>query len=432
MKFNRGAHAVMIMITFSMLLGLTGCAAPGEPVQESIAQSDLPREVGTEIPAGQLDALTDGNGQFALDLYQQLRSEQGNLFFSPYSISLALAMTYAGARGETETQMAEVMHYTLPQDDLHPAFNGLDQILASRSEAEVPEGGEPLRINIANSIWGQTGYEFLQSFLDTLAANYGAGLRLVDYISDIEGARQEINDWVSDETEGKIENLIPQGALDPMTRLVLANAIYFNASWLHAFEEHATQDGVFHVLDGSEVDVAMMYQGEMFNYLDGDGFQAVELPYIGDETSMVVFLPDEGGFEAFEAMMTTEALDGWLESMSQHQVWLGLPRFEYTVEMNLTQALQDMGMQRAFFNADFSGMDGTLDLVISEVIHKAFVSVDEEGTEAAAATAVIMRATAIMDPGVELVVDRPFVYLIRDQETGTILFMGRVVNPAAE
>ena len=432
MKERIGTKGVLFTLALSMLLGLTGCASPEAPAQASVVQSDLSRNTDTEVPEGSLDVLADGNTAFALDLYQQLQMQEGNLFFSPYSISLALAMTYAGARGATQEQMAQVMHYLLPQEELHPAYNRLEQVLASRSDVEVPEGGEPLRINIANAIWGQTGYTFLQSFLDTLALNYGAGLRLVDYITDAEGAREDINAWVSDETEGKIEDLIPPGALNSLTRLVLANAIYFNASWLFPFEEQATQEGEFSLLDGTQVSVPMMYQGEMFAYLERDGFQAIELPYIGNQTSMVIFLPDEGQFETFEEGFSPDHLSEWLEEMSTRNVMLAMPRFEYTSEMNLSQTLQAMGMERAFSDADFSGMDGTFELAISDVIHKAFVSVDEEGTEAAAATAVVMRATAIMEPGVELTIDRPFVYLIRDRETGTILFIGRVLNPEGE
>lgn len=430
MKTHSMKKALLAGLLISLTGGLLGCTAAAP--QEDVAVSELPREESLQVPEGELDSLTQGNLAFAVDLFQQLRSEEGNLFFSPYSISLALAMTYAGARGETEAQMAAVLHFLLPQEKLHPAFNALDQILASRAETEMPEGGEPLRLTIANSIWGQQGYTFLQPFLDTLAQHYGAGMRLVDYVADAEEARLDINAWVSEETEGKIEDLIPPGTLNSLTRLVLANAIYFNASWLHPFEEQATREGAFHLLDGSEVTAPLMYQSEMYPYLEGDGFQAVELPYAGGETSMVIFLPDEGGFAAFEENLTSETLAAWIEALSGRSVMLTMPKFEYTSEMNLSQTLMAMGMERAFMDADFSGMDGTMELAISDVLHKAYVSVDEEGTEAAAATAVVMRATAMQEPGVELVIDRPFIYLIRDRETGTILFLGRVLNPVSE
>jgi len=425
---------VMLVVSMAVLTGLLGCA-PGtaqDNEQAAVVQSNIPREESVEVPEGQLQELSQGNLGFAVDLYHQLSGDEGNLFFSPYSISLALAMTYAGARGETEVQMADVLHFNLPQEQLHPVFNGLDQILESRSEIELPEQGDPLRLNIANSIWGQSGYTFLQPFLDTLAESYGAGMRLVDYIGDAEQARQDINAWVSEETEGKIEDLIPPGTLNSVTRLVLANAIYFNASWLHPFEEKATGEGAFHLLDGSEVVIPLMYQSEMFGYARGDGFQAVELPYVGGDTSMVLFIPDEGNFSAFESEIDSELLSTGIDMMGVQNVMLTMPRFEYTSEMNLSDKLMAMGMERAFIEADFSGMDGSFDLAISDVLHKAFVSVDEEGTEAAAATAVVMRATAMLDPGVELTIDRPFIYVIRDRETGTILFMGRVLNPASE
>jgi serpin B len=368
-----------------------------------------------------------GNSAFALDLYQALRSQPGNLFYSPYSISLALAMTYAGARGETETEMADVLHFTLPQDQLHAAFNGLDVQLNREVEGEE----QSFQLNIANSIWGQQNFAFQPDFLDTLAVNYGAGLRLVDYAADPEAARQQINAWVEDETQDKIKDLIPAGALDPLTRLVLANAIYFKAAWQNQFEQNNTEDAPFTLLDGSQVDVPTMRQSEGMNYAAGDGWQAVELAYEGGRQSMLILLPAEGQFEAFEASLNTARLDDILNAMEWTTVELALPKFSFESEFELNRALAELGMPVAFDaeRADFSGMTGESNLYISDVIHKAFVDVNEEGTEAAAATAVIMRLESMPIDPVQMQVDHPFIFMIRDNETGSILFTGRVVNP---
>jgi serpin B len=354
------------------------------------------------------------------------------LFYSPYSISLALAMTYAGARGETEEQMAEALHFTLPQDDLHPAFNALDQELAQRGEGAEGKDEEGFRLNIANAIWGQVDYTFLEAFLDTLAVNYGAGLRVLDFAGAPEPSRVTINDWVSEETEGKIEDLIPQGAIDPLTRLVLTNAIYFNAAWANPFQEEATRDGAFTLLDGSQVTVPMMQQTESFGYTRGDGYQAVELPYDEREMSMVILLPDRDKFEAFEDSLDSKRVQAVIADLKNEEVALTMPKFEFDSRFGLSQALEAMGMPAAFSGgADFSGMTGNKDLFISDVVHKAFVSVDEEGTEAAAATAVIMKLSAVAEEPIPVTIDHPFVFLIRDIETGAILFVGRVADPGA-
>ncbi len=380
----------------------------------------------------ELAELVEGNSAFAFDLYQALKNENGNLFYSPYSISLALAMTYAGARGETEAQMAEALRFLLSQDHLHPAFDALSVELAGRGEGAQGKDGEGFRLNVVNAIWGQEGYEFLSAFLNVLAENYGAGLRPLDFVNAAEEARLTINDWVSDQTEDRIEDLIPPGIIDPLTRLVLTNAIYFNAAWSRPFEPRQTEDGTFYLLDGGEVTVPMMRQQESFSYAKGEGYQAVELLYDGGEVSMVILLPAAGEFEAFESSLDAERVEAILKELAQKQVALTLPRFEFESDFNLKKTLSALGMPIAFGEgADFSGMTGNYDLFISEVIHKSFVSVDEAGTEAAAATAVIMKELSIPEEPVEFTADRPFVFLIRDIETGAILFAGRIVDPTS-
>lgn len=419
------AKSLFWLLILSVLI--TSCAQPAASAME--AKSDLERASSPQVQGADLQELAAGNMAFAFDLYHQLKKGGGNLFYSPYSISLALAMTYAGARGETEQQMAQTLHYLLPQDRLHPAFNALDLELARLDEGIGDEMGEPFKLNIANSIWGQRGYEFLSDYLDVIALNYGAGMRLVDFEKESEQARQVINDWVSEQTEEKIKDLIPQGAINTLTRLILANAIYFNAGWLHPFEVEGTREGVFHLLDGSDVAASFMFQEEMFRYGEGEGYQAVVLPYVGDKTAMVILLPDADRFESFEDSLDSQRLQEIMGSLESQTVRLSMPKFEYETSYGLSETLREMGMPRAFSEADFSGMDGTRDLFISEIVHKAFVSVDEEGTEAAAATAVIMQVTMAPLAPVEMTIDHPFIFMIEDLQTGTILFLGRVMNP---
>jgi serpin B len=419
---------LLALLIIGITVSTTGCAQPSAHAME--AKSDLDREASPQVEGTDLERLVNGNSTFAFDLYQALREEGGNLFYSPYSISIALAMTYTGARGETEQQMAETLQFLLPQEKLHPTFNALDLDLASRGEGADEEQGEAFRLSIANSIWGQQDYEFLSDFLDTLALNYGAGLRLVDFAKATEEARQVINQWVEDQTEEKIKDLIPEGALNSLTRLVLANAIYFNAGWFHPFDEGNTQEGPFNLLDGSQVSADFMFQEEEFNYTEGEGYQVIELPYVGWNTSMVILLPETDRFEAFEANLSSDRAAEILADLHMQNIQLKMPKFEYESDYGLSNILAEMGMPSAFgSDADFSGMDGTKMLFIQDVLHKAFVSVDEEGTEAAAATAVIVGLKALPEQPVEMTIDRPFIFMIRDMETGTILFLGRVMNP---
>jgi serpin B len=421
-----------ILAMSSMLL--SACAFRGEANPDPstrVAKSDQPRVMSSNVPEADIETLVAGNNSFALDLYQKLRTHEGNLFYSPYSISLALGMTYAGARSETEVQMADVLHFELPQARLHPAFNALEQELAERGETDS-EDGQPLQLDIANAAWVQQTYPFQQEFLDLLARNYGAGIRLGDFLTQAESIRQDINTWVSDQTHGKIENLIPQGALDAMTRMVLVNAIYFVADWQEQFDPDSTSDAPFYLLDGSNVKVSMMSADRLnLAYSQGDGYQAIELPYQGGTAAMDILLPDKGEFNAFEASLDNRALDDILGAMSPVSARLRIPKYKFASEFNLSELLSESGMSHAFdaSRADFSGMTGNRDLFISAVFHKAFVAVDEEGTEAAAATAVVMKATSAPMIDLELTIDRPFIFMIRDLSSGQILFVGRMTNP---
>ena len=293
---NRRLIAVLVIV---LLLPVIASIQMAQPAAGEVLKSDKERITSPDVSTGEQALLVEGNSAFAFELYKALREEEGNLFYSPYSISLALAMTYAGARDETAQQMADTLHFLLGQEKLHPTFNWLDAELAKRGEGAEGKDGEGFRLNIVNAIWGQKDYEFLSDFLDVLAENYGAGLRILDFITETEKSRLTINDWVSDQTEGRIEDLIPQGAIDALTRLVLTNAIYFNAAWENPFDKKMTSDGPFYLLDGGQVIVPLMKQTESFSYTKGEGYQAVELLYDGDELSMVIFLPEAGQFEAF-------------------------------------------------------------------------------------------------------------------------------------
>ena len=383
-------------------------------------------------------SLVSGNSTFAFDLYRALGATDGNLFYSPYSISLALAMTYAGARGETERQMARTLHFLLPQGRLHPAFNDLALKIASGGVRAQGRDDEGFRLKIANGVWGQRGYEFLEPFLDVLAENYGAGVRPIDFREAPEGSRLTINEWVADRTEDRIRDLVPPDSIDSLTRLVLTNAIYFNAAWAYPFHESQTKIDRFHRLDGGSVDVPMMTVDTELSYASVEGYQAVELPYEGDGMSMVILVPDLGRFREFEESLDAALVSRIIRDLERVSVFLIMPRFEFESQFELAETLAEMGMANAFDEgaSDLSGMDGRSCaagdvpcLFILDVIHKAFVSVNELGTEAAAATGVIvqLQSEALDKPKrVVLWVDRPFVFLIRDLATNTILFVGRV------
>jgi serpin B len=423
-------------ISLLVIVLIASCGGPNAIIPDEgsssmmLIKSNKPKLDASNVSTDDIDALVSGNDEFAFNLYNRLSGGDGNLFLSPYSISLALAMTYAGARNQTEQQMADVLGFSLPQDQLHAAFNALQQELDSRSQQTEIKEDQRFRLNIVNAIWGQDGYQFLPDYLDTLAQNYGAGLRVLDFTNSPEPSRITINDWVSEQTEERIKDLIPAGAIDTLTRLVLTNAIYFNASWQTPFEESATRDGAFILLDGSQETAQMMNEQENFLYTQGDGYQAIALPYVGGDLDMLIILPDEGQFEQFQQQLDAEQFASIVESLNSKEVALSMPKFKFDAEFSLGDTLKAMGMPLAFSDqADFSGMSEAEDLYISDVVHKAFVSVDESGTEAAAATAVIMKALAMPLEPVKMTVDHPFIFAIRDIPTGSILFLGRVTNP---
>ncbi len=421
-----------LVLISSLLFACSNEPAPppmSGPAGAEVVASEKARLTTPEVEPEDQAALGVGNRAFALDLYDQLAEDPGNLFLSPYSISVALAMTYAGAEGPTERQMAEALHFDLPEPRLHPAFNAAALALEARGETAAGSDEEPFRLHVVNRLWGQRDASFESLFLDTLALHYGAGMVLLDFLEDPDGSRVTINDWVAMMTEDRIRDLIPRGVIDASTRLVLTNAIYFNAAWDVPFEEEQTQDGPFTLLDGSTATVPLMQQTERHRYASGDGWQAVELAYDANELRMIVLLPEEGRFAEIEGGLDAAFFDGVRENLATRQTTVTLPRFEFEASFGLNDPLQALGMVDAFGGAaDFSGIDGTRSLYIQAVLHKAFVSVNEAGTEAAAATAVVVRDTSAPEPA-EITMDRPFLFFIVDEPTGQLLFLGRVLDP---
>jgi serpin B len=374
-----------------------------------------------------VQTLVQGNNAFAFDLYARLRQQEGNLFCSPYSISTALAMTHAGARGTTAEEMARVLHFSLDSGRLHPAFAELIRGLNGHG---LPRD---YQLSVAQSLWGHAGLPVRPEFESLIRTHYGARLRVVDFEHHTEQARRQINRWVEDRTSDKIRELLHKGDVDALTRMVLVNAIYFRGAWQKPFAEDATQNDAVFQAGGKQVKAALMNQTEEFSYAEGDGFQAVELPYEGGDLSMVVLLPREkDGLGKLEQSLTAAQLAGCLGKMEPRRVELALPRFKLAARFDLGATLQALGMRRAFSPAaDFSGISTAEQVMISEVIHQAFVDVNEGGTEAAAATAVVLRLAAPPPPeAVGFRADHPFLFLLRDRRTGSILFLGRVTDPS--
>ena len=378
-------------------------------------------------------AVADGANAFALDLYARLAArDEGNLFLSPASIHTVLAMTYAGARHRTAEQMAATLRFPLEGAELHGTLASVVRLLNDPPKDHT--GAGLYELVVANALWGRQGQAFQKEFLALVRSRYGAGVFGVDF-AKTEQARKTINDWVARQTRRKIEDLIPPGLLNRDVRLVLTNAIYFKSDWASTFEPRNTSEQDFKLAADKTVRADMMYQKGRFDYMETDAFQAVRLPYRADQLDMLVFLPKKvDGLAALEKALTPKGLAGWVARLARVEVRLSLPKFEFTSQFNLGQLLRAMGMADAFDEAaaDFTGMTTAERLFISAVVHKAFVAVAEEGTEAAAATGVVIAPTAMPQPAAQPKVfraDHPFLFLIRHRATGCILFMGRMTNP---
>jgi serpin B len=433
-RFVRLGAVSLRAVTFGLvvLLICTACAASTSsgslPAGIELARANVPRasaDAAQALPAAQ------AMNAFGLDLYRKASSDDGNLVLSPASIALALSMARAGARGETASQMDQVMG-ALASDEHAAWINAIDAALSTRSGTFKDADGKDLSVTlrIANASFAQRGMTLSPAYLDALATRFGAGVDLVDYRANAEAARLAINAWVKDRTEGRIPQLIHAGVLDAMSRLVLVNAIYLKAPWLHPFDAEGTKPGPFIKPDGSSVQVPMMHLTESLPYAAGTGWRAVELPYVGGSLAMDIIVPDD--LSAFDSHLDTDQLNALTTALKENQVQLTMPRFSIQNQTDVASALAGLGMPLAFDadHADFSGMTADERLFISNVIHQANIDVDEKGTTAAAATAVVMRATAIPAEPVALEVDRPFVFALRDVPTGAIVFLGRVTEPS--
>ncbi len=404
----------------------SGTARPSATVivNADLASSTAARAAGD--PAAARKA-ADCVRALAVDLYRELAAPGKNMVFSPYSAAAALALTRVGARGATAQQMDTVLHTQLVID-LDAAFNALDLELAKRA-APSPYGHLPLQLATANRLWAQRGLTFATPFLDRIAAYYGASVGLVDYVNARETARKAINAWVSDATQARIPDLVKQEQLNELTRFVLTNALYFKAQWFVPFSKQATRSGPFHKLDGTAVEAQLMTRLASMPYAKGPGYQAASLAY-ANELSMVFIVPDTGALSSFERGLDAQVLSSILTSLAYESVELSLPKFQFRTRAPLRMPLERLGMPMAFTDkADFSGITTQAHLLLQDAVQEAFIAADEEGTEAAAATAVIGGATGGPSQWVTLTIDRPFIFLIRDDATGTILFMGRVLDP---
>ncbi|MFO7549713.1 MAG: serpin family protein [Acidimicrobiia bacterium] len=423
-----------LAIALLLALALTAAACASAPAAAiETLEGDAPFDV-SGAPEPDVAAIVDADTRFALDLLA-LTADGGNTFLSPLSITTALGMTSAGARGETRAEMARVLHETLADERLHPARGALLAEVNAVDPLPDDADGEPLTLRAVNSVWLQQGYPVLSGYLDVLSSSYNAPAYAVDFVGDTEAARRSINEWVSEQTEERIDEMLPEGSVSELTRLVLTNAVYFLGSWMDPFDPAATVDEPFTPSDGSAVTVPFMHRGGELPYLAGDGFQAVRLPYWGG-ASMVLMLP-EGSPQDLLAMLDVADLSAIDQAPRTPFADLALPRFEFESDLGLNDALRELGMATAFeppsgdAGADFTGITEVRELFVSDVLHKAFVSVDEAGTEAAAATAVVIGVTSapIGEP-IELRFDRPFVFFIEHDATGAILFAGVVENPA--
>ena len=423
---------------------LAGCTSapgtpgsPGTPQAPSVGATPPPATSGNgtgSAVTGSEASVVSANNRFARDLYLQLARDPqntGNIFFSPFSVSSALAITYEGARGTTADEIRSV--FSFPQDStvLRTGFSGID--------AGINTGDTNYTLSTANALWAEQSFPFLADYIDTAGRWYSAGVMNLDFAGQPEASRQTINAWVSDRTNGKIQDLLPSGSIDPLTRLVITNAVYFKGTWVAQFDANKTSDEDFHVTPQQAVTVKMMQRtggGAEYPYAETPDLQLLSMPYAhgaGNGLSMLVLLPKADSLAAAEAALDPENLSALEGSLFPQRVDVYFPKFRLETQYGLSGTLAAMGMPTAFSpTADFSGMDGRQDLYISDVVHKAFVNVDEEGTEAAAATGVVMRLNAIArEPPVPVFrADHPFLFLIRDDNTGAVLFIGRVSNPS--
>lgn len=406
--------AIILVVAAALVVFLSGDNEQPVPILDD-----------TESTSEKVSTVIEANNQFALDLYSKYRAKEGNIFFSPYSISTALAMTYEGAKGQTAEEMQSVFYFPEDNDARRSSYANLYN--------EINKKDKKYKLQTANALWAQQDYQFLDEYFNTVEKYYGGKVTNLDFVAETEKSRQIINTWVEDQTNDKIKDLIPSGAIDAMTRLVLTNAIYFKGNWALQFDEDNTREADFKISPSETVKAQMMSligEKAKFNHAETEDLQILEMPYEGEDLSMLVLLPKEDNLDQVEQTISVAQLNEWREMLQEGKINVYLPKFKFETKYFMAQDLKGMGMPLAFSDtADFSGMTGKRDLFISQVIHQAFVEVNEEGTEAAAATAVIVALTAINEDPKEFRADHPFIFIIQQKDTGNILFMGRVNDP---
>ena len=433
--------ALLIAIILTGGLLLSGCDESSQkPTIESpefgIQRSQLNRDLTPDVSTSDFNQHIRDNHDYALAFYNQVR-DQGewagnNLLISPLSMRTAFSQAFAGARGRTETEIAEVLRYSLGQTGTHEATNMLTLALESRNDAGDPRQGEfPIEVKTVNAFWGRQDEVFRADYLDQLAVNYGAAIYTLDYRAMPDAARVIINDWVADQTRNRIEDLLPEGSIDNSTVAVLTNAVYFKAPWRTPFIEDLTAPGQFNLIGGSQVTAEMMNTTENFYYAAGDGYQALELPFRREELGMLFILPATGQLSTLESELDTGRLASIIDALEYSTINVTIPKFSFESAFTMKEMLQQMGMIDPFLEtADFTGMLERGGIFIDDAYHKTFIAVDEMGAEAAAATAIVIGETSIPIEEHEFTADRPFLFFIRDRITGAILFMGRVVDPS--
>ena len=425
----RHIATIFLPIGLSFIL-LTGCTEDSKNDTSSNSnittlESNLTRNLTPEVSHDELLTLADSNNQFAFTLFDKLYdNETGNIFFSPYSITEALAVVYAGANGDTKTEMASVLNFDINQEEqLHNRFNGLD--------LHLNQNDENYTFEVANAMWPQKDFPVLDSYLNTIKVNYGANVKTLDYVNQTEASRIAINNWVEEKTHERIKDIIPKGEIDETTLLVLTNAVYFKGRWQSEFYEDDTKNATFTAEDGSTHEIAFMNQRELYyQYFKTDNYQAINVPYQKNRSSMLIILPDEGAFS--NAINNIERIYRQTqENMTSKNIALKMPKFEFHTPLyNIKEYLKMLGMNQPFLaSADFSNLSNTT-LKIDAVLHKAFIKVDEKGTEATAATVVIDANVTKPPEPIVFNINRPFIFFIKDTLSGQILFMGVMRTPA--
>ncbi|MFH1978118.1 MAG: serpin family protein [Candidatus Aenigmatarchaeota archaeon] len=426
---HKNLLSVLMIVAVVVISGCTTQLEPTPtpepiPTPEPAPEPEIINQKQVTLANGVIEA----NSLFASDIYDKYKSEDGNLFFSPYSISSALSMTYEGAKGQTAEEIQAVLHLPDDKNKIRTDFKSINN--------ELNKADKTYKLTTANALWAEEDYVFVDEYFNVVDEYYDGEVNNLDFKTETENSRVAINDWVEDKTNDKIKDLIPAGTLNSATRLVLINAIYFKANWSSQFDARDTWDGKFKLSSDQSVDARMMYQTSNYSYGETDNLQILEMGYLGNDLSMLIILPKENNITQIENNFSIEKLEDWKNDMQTEKVRVALPKFKFETKYFLTEYLKEMGMPSAFKypDADFTGMSPTDELFISQVIHQTFIEVAEYGTEAAAATSVFVGAGSA-GPTEEpkyFTADHPFIFIIQQKDSGNILFMGRMSDPTQE